>query len=329
MKPNLFNYATSELSQDAFLCWILSWADIQYKDVSPNLHSIGQNLLKTFFKRAGKKIPNPCEKVVVRKQVHSIDILCEVDNCYSVIIEDKVGTKDHSDQLARYKKSIVNKYSDENTAFVYLQTGDQGDRFKKVEKEKYIVFNRADLLGILESTDGLEAIKNNDIYHDYVSRLRKIEDDVQSFELTTTCSWSRNSSKWKGFYLKLQEHLEGEWAYIPNPNGGFHGYWCYSHGNDNFKQYLQIEEDTFCVKIKVADKTKRSSLRNLWSEKIIAAFESSEINAIKPKHFGVGTYMTIAVLGDCRVANQDGLIDIDKTVELIKQVDFVISEAAA
>ena len=26
-KPNLFNYATSELSQDAFLAWLIQWAD--------------------------------------------------------------------------------------------------------------------------------------------------------------------------------------------------------------------------------------------------------------------------------------------------------------
>lgn len=26
-KPNIFNFATSELSQDAFICWIISWFD--------------------------------------------------------------------------------------------------------------------------------------------------------------------------------------------------------------------------------------------------------------------------------------------------------------
>jgi len=25
--PNLFRFATSELSQDAFICWLASWAD--------------------------------------------------------------------------------------------------------------------------------------------------------------------------------------------------------------------------------------------------------------------------------------------------------------
>ena len=31
-KPNLFKYAVSELTQDAFLCWLLEWADEKYKN---------------------------------------------------------------------------------------------------------------------------------------------------------------------------------------------------------------------------------------------------------------------------------------------------------
>ena len=32
MRPNLLDYATSELSQDAFLLWFLRWSDPKYKD---------------------------------------------------------------------------------------------------------------------------------------------------------------------------------------------------------------------------------------------------------------------------------------------------------
>lgn len=30
-KPNLFSIATKELSQDAFITWLLQWADDKYK----------------------------------------------------------------------------------------------------------------------------------------------------------------------------------------------------------------------------------------------------------------------------------------------------------
>jgi len=32
-KPNLFNYATSELSQDAMICYMLEWAKEDYKKI--------------------------------------------------------------------------------------------------------------------------------------------------------------------------------------------------------------------------------------------------------------------------------------------------------
>ena len=35
-KPNLFNYATSELSQDAIICYILEWAKIESKEINEN-----------------------------------------------------------------------------------------------------------------------------------------------------------------------------------------------------------------------------------------------------------------------------------------------------
>jgi hypothetical protein len=38
MEPNLFNYATSELSQDAFICWLIAWADSSQIENDKNLY---------------------------------------------------------------------------------------------------------------------------------------------------------------------------------------------------------------------------------------------------------------------------------------------------
>ena len=45
-RPNLFDYATSELSQDAFLCWLLKWADPMYRKFSEALHEAGSDLIR-------------------------------------------------------------------------------------------------------------------------------------------------------------------------------------------------------------------------------------------------------------------------------------------
>ena len=39
-RPNLFTYATAELLQDAFLCWLLAWADPSYRATDPTLHGV-------------------------------------------------------------------------------------------------------------------------------------------------------------------------------------------------------------------------------------------------------------------------------------------------
>jgi hypothetical protein len=44
-KPNLFSFATSKLSQDAFLCWLLAWAEGRYANDNAALHSAGRSLL--------------------------------------------------------------------------------------------------------------------------------------------------------------------------------------------------------------------------------------------------------------------------------------------
>ena len=43
-RPNLFDYATSELSQDAFLTWLIQWADEDYKDLDNSLNSCAKLL---------------------------------------------------------------------------------------------------------------------------------------------------------------------------------------------------------------------------------------------------------------------------------------------
>jgi hypothetical protein len=49
MKPNLFNIATSELSQDGFLTWLLQWGDNSSADENKDLHDIAQFLFNLSF----------------------------------------------------------------------------------------------------------------------------------------------------------------------------------------------------------------------------------------------------------------------------------------
>ena len=47
--PNLFSHATSELSQDALICWLLEWAAPEHAGENRELHACGTDLINAFF----------------------------------------------------------------------------------------------------------------------------------------------------------------------------------------------------------------------------------------------------------------------------------------
>ena len=101
--PNIFNYATNELSQDAIICYILEWAKVENKELNSNLHSLAIEFLNSLFNKFDTlSKPTKYEKIEIFKQYKNIDILCIINDKYSIIIEYKTNTKNHSNQLQRY-----------------------------------------------------------------------------------------------------------------------------------------------------------------------------------------------------------------------------------
>ena len=89
--PNLFKYATSELSQDAIICYLLEWAKEEHKENDVQLHILATNFLDSLFEKF-KDIhkPEKYKKIEIKKQYKHIDILCIVnDVCNSHRRQDK------------------------------------------------------------------------------------------------------------------------------------------------------------------------------------------------------------------------------------------------
>lgn len=324
-RPNLFDYATSELSQDAFLAWLLKWADDEYKTVSPALHNTGKDFLKSLYEQSGVDFPETCSLEIIQQDKH-IDVLCVVNEKTVIVIEDKIGTVEHSNQLERYKALIKSRdVTYDETIFVYVQTGEQSN-YKYVEEIGYNVVLRKDLLAIFENSNGMEAMEGSDILGDYAKRVRRIEDDVMSYQTEDISKWSPNA--WKGFYNAVKRELrDGTWEYIANQSGGFFGFWWYFRDVENVRVYLQLEQQKFCFKIAMEgeeDKAQRKEVQTNWSRKIMEAVEE---NGLKGKCFNLrlGTYMTVATLdGEYRIINSDGKLDMDKTIAILKQAQSVI-----
>jgi len=184
-RPNLFHYATSELSQDAFLCWLLSWASPKFASNKSELTVIAHNLLKAFLSKHNKELPTTIESFEIKKQHKNIDILVIINEKIVIPIEDKLHTKEHSNQLANYLRALENEgYTKEQTFPIYLQTGEQGN-YENVINAGFLPFLRAELIQILKSCAEIR----NDILIDYREYLEKIESDVQSFRSQKLADW--------------------------------------------------------------------------------------------------------------------------------------------
>lgn len=325
-KPNLFAYATSELSQDAFIAWLLSWASPQHASTDPYLHACAKRLIHAFFEKHGRAVPD-FSSVVVSRQDERIDLLCVVDGKFAVIIEDKTDTCEHSDQLTRHLKEIKGRgYEPENVLAIYLKTGDQS-RYDDIFRKGFQPFLRHDLLAVLEC--GVQT--SSDIFHCYLDWLRHREAQVEAYWTQPLTEWSWHA--WIGFYKALKEHLgEGDWGYVPNQSGGFLGFWAYFRGIAHV-QLANTSTNTgeLRFRIGVKDAAQRRPLRREWFGKIARHTGEFGLRARKPARFGYGRSMVVAVLDgeDFRQSDANGLLDIDATVRLIHQAGALLTRLRA
>ena len=325
-KPNLFSFATSELSQDAFICWLLSWADIDNSKIDINLNKCAIRMIETFYELSSIQCPDLTKTITVEKQVENIDIVIGVGENDVIIIEDKTWTKNHSNQLERYLTKIKELKKEKTILPIYFTIGEQSD-LTIVKDSNFKVFNRNEFLKVLQY--GVDIGTKNEILIDFYEHLKLIDKRINDFNCVPIGEWLSGDSLWKGFFVKLQETFsDGGWDYVPNQSGGFMGFWWHSKFYNNLsecEQYLQLEQGKLCVKIYVENKSQRAEYRDIWHRRVIDNCQKQELDFIKPERFGSGTYMTVAVLRYTYLQkDESGMLDYKKTVELLKKAGKLI-----
>lgn len=358
-KPNIFEYATKELSQDAMICWLLKWSEAGQSD-DRELHDCGVRFVCALLRKHDPKIQlNEIDEVEIHQQDQKIDVLARVkdksDRQYVLLIEDKTGTKNHGEQLKEYYTKVadgktklgpVNK--DENLYPIYLKTGNQSlrddrciEENKRIEgKYNYKVFNRQDFLEVFELYAG-----DNAILLDFRQHLEQLEYRTNSYKEWTKEEREQNDkgeywywNAWEGFYRCLEEKLSRNkwgygWGYVPNPAGGFLGWWWWPVDS---KLYLQIEcnkkkrggwrDARLCFKVSSEDKDDKRELKWCWHNRVIKAGGQQ---VTKPKIMRIGNAMTVALWKEDWMAfGEDGKLDITQTVENLRQVSDVVKKAA-
>jgi len=290
MKPNLFDFATKELSQDAFLSWFLQWADPSCATTNESLHKAARQFAIELLSLQSTP-PMAINRVKVVRQWGNIDIWVEVNDSHLVIIEDKVGTGQHSGQLARYH-AIGQEWCRERNCelvCVYLKTqSDSARRLKQIEQEKFAFYSRRKLLAFLEAIEA-----QSDIYTDFRDRLRNWENSESGFAEKPIGEWDGND--WKGLYQAIEERRPIEdWGYVNNPAGGFWNLVLNWFDHNGIFPYMQIEQGNLCFKVGEVHHQRRD-IREAY-HRLLMGSAPAEMELERPGRFGSGAYMTVAIV---------------------------------
>ena len=343
--PNLFTYATKELSQDAMICWLIEWSAVQVANESQQaLRDLGRAFVQALLGKHRVNLAGAIRHAEIHQQDRSIDVLARIQDEHAghvFLIEDKTGTKDTSDKLQRYQDAVSSgktKLGEVPEHWpIYLKTGNQSHaEDRKVEDIGYKVFRREDFLTVLDGYRGTHPVAM-----DFREHLQRLEDGFNSFsnwrqgQGRQTWSWSG----WEGFYRRLERELEADdrhdmdWGYIPNQTGGFLGfYWFPFNGGNNTRFYLQLEiapgnldRQKLCFKVQTGE---HKGARYYYQLLRTAAGELGEDLLVRPDHFGHGKTMTVGWWrGEWLAFDADGWLDFSGIAENLRQASRIVRAA--
>ena len=303
MRPNIFDIAPKELNQDAFITWLLKFADNKFKPIDELLNECGKAFIYELIKKQLPDFNEQIIKVKAGRQWEDIDVWAEINDKYLIIIEDKTDTFQHTNQLKRYK-AFAEKWCSTNNyeppICIYLKTGNESQNsLKSIVKEGFAIFNRFDFISLL---DKYNTIQNN-IFLDFLERLTRIEKSNKEFENKFISEW--DGSDWQGFFQFLENEIKIlDWYKVNNPNGGFWNLVLTWDDWGVFPAYMQIEEGKLCFKIStdpdesgMPENISRSEMRNQLHHLIVTKAKEFGFKHIRrPDRFGSGKYMTVAIV---------------------------------
>lgn len=328
-KPNIFSYAGGEFTNDAIICWMLDWVnsgDEKYKNLS-------QDIIRLFTANENLKV----EFVNIKKQYKKIDILVEVNNSEVIVIEDKVKTSHHSNQLERYKEIIESEeqYKDYNKHYIYYKIGNESP-YNGVEEAGYRRINREAMLNVIKKYRSLE----NDLLNDYIDYLEILEETFNKYKYEEDLNkWDWDT--WQGYYnhLQAQKNIQDKcWRFVSNPKGGFLAFfWNWTElkykkdGEEiDYSLYPQIESNSYnsdgnktriAFKLECRDSNYRKEIRlHLYEclNNLLENLEKTEskncISAddVKKTRFRNGLHMTIAEINNINTRTK-----LDQVIECI------------
>ena len=208
--PNIFDYATSELSQDAFLCWLIACADCD----DASLKNLGLEFIRFLYdsknadtqqtKVQGLVKTKDTEKPYPWQQYGKIDVYFQAtinDKKVSFVIEDKTGTAMHDDQLKRYATFVAEDGIEEDEVqLIYFKTGYVfPDELDAAKTAHYSVINLGEFVDFLKMHE--KNIKN-DVFRSYFTYVEKMSGDREEI-LEAVCNFPEKEDDYSRIFGNL------------------------------------------------------------------------------------------------------------------------------
>lgn len=204
---NIFEFATSELSQDAMIAWTLE----QFNSEKEEMKQVGLTFLNYLIRDKRQFSSEEIKTLKVELQKYRIDVLIKIHLINGkeimVIIEDKTYTSESNNQISRYKKILTGKNPDAEKIYtVYYKTGIEFNLYNKYAESDIILIERKDIVDIFgklyELAIGMEEDYLIKSYYEYIKELDK------SCQYINHCPLDWTAGQVVGFANYLHKELE-------------------------------------------------------------------------------------------------------------------------
>ncbi len=338
-QPNIFNYAKSELTQDAFIIWLLHWANPTYKIQNVQLHELGTSFLQSLVAFRNITIGEISE-LDIKPQYKKIDVFVtfKMNECiYGIIVEDKVHSSDHSNQLERY----INKISELKTCNVlvpiYFKTGYQVNLSRIIEN-KYHHYTVKDFLSVL-TPEKVNAI-DHDILSQYHSYLLQKENEFDNAEIESNCYLTTPINDWKWwscvrFFHDYKIHFNAKWGEVANNRERLLAFWFGSReitvtSDDNQLIVLNLYMDVVFGKKQIqvsyrinllGNEQKNAFIKNQIYEPFLPFLKENKIEVRKAKFTQAKRSLLLA-----QISNLDRNMKYESFVEKIEHYQKALNK---
>ena len=261
---NIFTFATGELSQDAFICWCLNWINEPDNVTRHRYRQLGLELLAKLIDKplncdALSKVDiQSIDKVILVQQVLNIDVLAIIPQYkLAIIIEDKIYTSEHSDQIKSYTERLQDFFKNTNSGNAYHKLEKAfkllGGDIKDADLADYHIHTVYFKTGYYFDYDW--QVAHSEYVHNYLTgpmlwNILKHYNDCESDILKSYCNhlkqqldWCQSVSKINGkyddggYYIKWERITQHGFLQVLFDNESLDGTWLWKDMSTYPNQY--------------------------------------------------------------------------------------------